>query len=184
MLRCRQALSFAGDGCTYVFLGWMSSELSGEDVQYVLIHPSALGECGEREIVRVNFSQTCGMKLLNKHRRYGPTHNGNVTDFTAAHNLVYIIIGCFFTVLDVVWRLVISVVCESGSFSLQRFRLQLGLRHEKTHVKQSWSIKKKKKSKQIRSTKKKFFSSFLSWNDLLCILFIRTKTNGTSINFK
>lgn len=44
--------------CTYVFFGGMRSEFSCEHVQYVLVYPAAFGECSEREIVRVHFSQT------------------------------------------------------------------------------------------------------------------------------
>lgn len=36
----------------------MRSEFSGKHVQYVLVYPSAFGERGEREIIRIDFSQT------------------------------------------------------------------------------------------------------------------------------
>ena len=42
---------------TYVFFGGMGSELSGEDIQDPLPDPSALGEGGEGEVVRVNFAE-------------------------------------------------------------------------------------------------------------------------------
>lgn len=50
----------------FIFLRGVSSELPGEHVQDLLADPSALRERGEREVVRVHFSESC--KRRNEHR--------------------------------------------------------------------------------------------------------------------
>ena len=59
---CRFAVSnclYAGCGkqtCnTYIFFSWMSSKLSGKDVQNSFTHPSAFGKRRESKVVRVDF---------------------------------------------------------------------------------------------------------------------------------
>lgn len=43
---------------TFIFLGGMGTKLPGEHVQDSLTHPSAFGERGECEVVRIDFSET------------------------------------------------------------------------------------------------------------------------------
>ena len=42
---------------TYIFLSWMSSKLSGKDIQNSFANPTAFGESRESKIVRVDFPQ-------------------------------------------------------------------------------------------------------------------------------
>lgn len=77
----------SGVNAAFVLLGRMSSELTGEHVQDFLAHPSAFGEGGEGEVVRVDFAQGYrekgggqggkGLKFGNMNREVRPTQNGH-----------------------------------------------------------------------------------------------------------
>jgi hypothetical protein len=41
---------------SYIFLDGVGTELPGKDIQDLLSNPTAFGECGESEIVRIYFS--------------------------------------------------------------------------------------------------------------------------------
>lgn len=49
---------------THVFVSGLSSKLSGEHSQDRLSNPATLGECGECEVIRNHFSQSCNIMLL------------------------------------------------------------------------------------------------------------------------
>lgn len=68
---------------THVFLGGMRSEFSGKHVQYVLIYPSAFGERGEREIIRIDFSQT--WEGENKNRQLHTSFRWNFSLLAVNH---------------------------------------------------------------------------------------------------
>lgn len=46
-----------GFHCTYVFLGGMSPKLPGEHVEDLLADPTAFGERGEGEVIRIDLPQ-------------------------------------------------------------------------------------------------------------------------------
>ena len=51
---------------TYVFLDGMRPKFPRKDVEDLLAHPTAFGECCEREVIGVDLPQTCNTQKKEK----------------------------------------------------------------------------------------------------------------------